>query len=101
MGFLPWLDAGFYQRTLYAQDWICLANAQHPRVRGARKKHWSLAVYQQEAHIASARARARATSCLKARWPRNRSRARYHHDAASRWLRGVCAELFLQSAPSP
>jgi hypothetical protein len=22
--------------------------------------------------------------------------ARYHHDAANRWLRGVCAELFMQ-----
>jgi DNA-binding transcriptional LysR family regulator len=25
--------------------------------------------------------------------------ARYHHDPASRWLRGVCAELFLRSQP--
>ncbi len=25
--------------------------------------------------------------------------ARYHHDAANRWLRGICAELFLQGAP--
>ena len=24
--------------------------------------------------------------------------ARYHHDAACRWLRGVCAELFMKSA---
>ena len=23
--------------------------------------------------------------------------ARYHHDAANRWLRGVCADLFLES----
>ena len=23
--------------------------------------------------------------------------ARYHHDAASRWLRGVCAELFMDT----
>jgi DNA-binding transcriptional LysR family regulator len=27
--------------------------------------------------------------------------ARYHHDAACRWLRGVCAELFMKSASSP
>ncbi len=24
--------------------------------------------------------------------------ARYHHDADSRWLRGICAELFMNSA---
>lgn len=23
--------------------------------------------------------------------------ARYHHDAANRWLRGICAELFLET----
>jgi DNA-binding transcriptional LysR family regulator len=23
--------------------------------------------------------------------------ARYHHDSANRWLRGVCAELFMRS----
>jgi DNA-binding transcriptional LysR family regulator len=27
--------------------------------------------------------------------------ARYHHDAANRWLRGVCAELFMKSASNP
>ena len=26
--------------------------------------------------------------------------ARYHHDANSRWLRGICAELFMKSASS-
>ena len=24
--------------------------------------------------------------------------ARYHHDAGNRWLRGLCAELFMQPA---
>ncbi len=24
--------------------------------------------------------------------------ARYHHHSANRWLRGVCAELFMQAA---
>jgi DNA-binding transcriptional LysR family regulator len=51
VGFLPWLDAGFYQQTLYAQDWICLANAQHPRIIGAQPANWNLDVYQAEAHI--------------------------------------------------
>ncbi|MBT9474504.1 LysR family transcriptional regulator [Polaromonas sp.] len=161
VGFLPWLDTGFYQQTLYAQDWICLANAQHPRVRGAGEKHWNLAVYQQEAHISissgtghqlleSAVAAQQitrqlrlelpgflglsailSTSDLIATLPRHIGEtlahaagpnglqvlpcpfgipgftvkqywhARYHHDAASRWLRGVCAELFMKSAPSP
>ena len=26
--------------------------------------------------------------------------ARYHHDADSRWLRGICAELFMKSGSS-
>ncbi|HEY8906679.1 MAG TPA: LysR family transcriptional regulator [Rhodoferax sp.] len=51
LGFLPWLDAGFFQQTLYEQDWICLANARHPRVSDATPKHWNLDAYQSEAHI--------------------------------------------------
>lgn len=51
LGFLPWLDAGFYQQTLYQQDWICLVNARHPRIPDAAQAHWNLAVYQQESHI--------------------------------------------------
>ena len=31
--------------------WICLANAQHPRVAGDTPASWNLAVYQAEAHI--------------------------------------------------
>ena len=52
LGFLPRLDAGFYQQTLYDQDWICLANSRHPRVTDAFPAHWNLSVYQAEAHIA-------------------------------------------------
>jgi DNA-binding transcriptional LysR family regulator len=51
VGFLPWLDAGFYQQTLYAQDWICLANARHPRIADDSPAQWNLAAYQAEAHI--------------------------------------------------
>jgi DNA-binding transcriptional LysR family regulator len=51
LGFLPGLDAGFYQQALYAQDWICLANAQHPRVADAESTHWGLNAYQAESHI--------------------------------------------------
>ncbi|MDB5884593.1 MAG: transcriptional regulator, LysR family [Polaromonas sp.] len=48
VGFLPWLDAGFYQQKLYGQDWVCLVNGRHPRIDSAR---WSLDAYQAEAHI--------------------------------------------------
>ena len=156
VGFLPWLDAGFYQQTLYAQDWICLANSQHPRVQGAQPAHWGLAVYQQEAHIGissgtgyqllesavAAQQLTRqlrlelpgflglsailSTSDLIATLPRHIGEtlaraaglqvlpcpfeipgftvkqywhARYHHDAGNRWLRGLCAELFMKSGP--
>ena len=52
LGLLPWLEAGFYQQTLYAQDWVCLANAQHPRIPDASAQHWNLERYQAESHIA-------------------------------------------------
>lgn len=32
IGFIPGLEAGFYQQTLYAQDFVCLYSAQHSRV---------------------------------------------------------------------
>ncbi|MEN9539363.1 MAG: hypothetical protein RLZZ126_1598 [Pseudomonadota bacterium] len=35
VGFVPDLEAGFYQQALFAQDFVCLASNQHPRV-GAR-----------------------------------------------------------------
>ena len=33
VGFVPDLEAGFYQQTLFAQDFVCLASKDHPRVR--------------------------------------------------------------------
>jgi DNA-binding transcriptional LysR family regulator len=158
VGFLPWLDAGFYQQTLYAQDWICLANAQHPRVIDATPVNWNLDVYQAEAHIGISSGTGYqlldntvasqhitrqirlelpgflglsailSTSDLIATLPRHIGEtlalaaglrvlpcpfeipgftvkqywhARYHHDAACRWLRGVCAELFMKSDTIP
>lgn len=47
LGLIPELGAGFYQQSLFTQDWVCLANAHHPRVDGAL----TLDTYQQEAHI--------------------------------------------------
>lgn len=155
LGFLPWLDAGFYQQTLYQQDWICLANARHPRIPDASPARWNLAVYQSEAHVGitpgtsyqlldSTVAALQITrqirlelpgflglsailsnSDLIATLPRHigetLARAadlrtlpcpfavpgfavkqywhtRYHHDSANRWLRGVCANLFMKSS---
>ncbi len=33
VGFIPGLDAGCYQQALFTQDFVCLAAADHPRVR--------------------------------------------------------------------
>jgi len=35
VGFMPQLDAGFYQQTLFMQNFVCLAAQNHPRI-GAR-----------------------------------------------------------------
>jgi DNA-binding transcriptional LysR family regulator len=58
LGYLPWLDTGFYQQTLYNQDWICLVNMRHPRLAptsetasGESRTTWNLDTYQAEAHI--------------------------------------------------
>ena len=47
VGFMPHLEAGFYQQTLFQQDFVCLAAADHPRVRGKPSKAQFLA----EGHI--------------------------------------------------
>jgi DNA-binding transcriptional LysR family regulator len=33
VGFMPDLEAGFYQQALFAQDFVCLASLDHPRIR--------------------------------------------------------------------
>lgn len=48
IGFVPWLDAGFYQQTLFQQDWVCLVNRSHPRLG----KSLSRQEYRQEGHVA-------------------------------------------------
>lgn len=32
VGFMPDLEAGFYQQALFAQDFVCLAASHHPRI---------------------------------------------------------------------
>lgn len=149
LGFIPELGAGFYQQTLFAQDWVCLANPRHPRI-GDRL---TLRAYQEEAHIGIASGTGYrllegvlesqhierrvllelpgflglpailSTTDLIATLPRQIGEtlaqasgltvfpcpfpiptftvkqhwhARYHHDAGNRWLRSVCAGLFLR-----
>jgi DNA-binding transcriptional LysR family regulator len=47
IGFIPQLDAGFYQQTLFPQRYVCLVRAGHPRVR----QSLSRALYEAESHI--------------------------------------------------
>ena len=48
LGFMPQLDAGFYQQTLFAQHYVCLASIDHPRIQGGL----SLAQFEAEEHAA-------------------------------------------------
>jgi DNA-binding transcriptional LysR family regulator len=47
LGYIPWLETGMYQQTLFPQNWVCLANALHPRIG----RSLSLQAYKEEAHI--------------------------------------------------
>jgi DNA-binding transcriptional LysR family regulator len=47
LGLIPSLEAGFYQRTLFPQDWICLGRMDHPRI-GERL---SLKQFKSESHV--------------------------------------------------
>jgi DNA-binding transcriptional LysR family regulator len=47
VGFLPDLEAGFYQQSLFEQDFVCLAAKNHPRVQGSL----SPGLFSSEGHI--------------------------------------------------
>ena len=47
LGYIPWLESGIYQQTLFPQDWVCLVNSRHPRIG----KTLTLAAFEEEAHI--------------------------------------------------
>jgi len=47
VGFMPDLEAGFYQQALFSQDFVCLAAIDHPRVRGRLGKR----LFAAEGHI--------------------------------------------------
>lgn len=53
IGLLPTLEAGFYQQALFAQDWICLANASHPRLgkNAKQRRSFTLKTYAAETHV--------------------------------------------------
>ena len=154
LGYIPELDAGFYQQTLYAQDWVCLANPRHLRVvegltlqRYGEGEHVAIASGTGHRLLEAALLRERIerrvvlelpgflglgavvlASDLIATLPRHTGEtlaaanalnvypcpvpvpsftvkqhwhARYHHDAGSRWLRGVCADLFQKREGPP
>lgn len=48
LGFVPWLEAGFYQQTLFPQDFVCLVSPTHPRVGETLSLH----AYNEEGHVA-------------------------------------------------
>jgi DNA-binding transcriptional LysR family regulator len=149
LGLIPSLETGFYQQTLFRQDFVCLTGPRHPRVKASL----SLAQYQAEEHIGIVSGTGQqlleeavkkfgierrvvlrlpgflgltaivAASDLVVTLPRHIGEtlaalgglrvhacpfpippffvkqhwhARYHHDTANRWLRGLCATLFLK-----
>jgi DNA-binding transcriptional LysR family regulator len=47
VGFMPQLEAGFYQQTLFQQDFVCLAARDHPRIHAKPTRRAFLA----EGHI--------------------------------------------------
>lgn len=47
VGFMPHLEAGFYQQTLFKQDFVCLAAADHPRIRNKLGRR----AFQAESHV--------------------------------------------------
>ncbi|HSV48315.1 MAG TPA: LysR family transcriptional regulator [Ramlibacter sp.] len=150
LGLIPGLESGFFQQSLFIQDWICLANRRHPRLQGrlsrkdyARESHAGIEggtghllleaalkehgierqvmlklpgflglsailsstdlVATLPRHIGETLARAADLQVLPCPVPvptfvvKQHWHARLHHDAANQWLRGVCAELFMDT----
>lgn len=48
IGLVPGLESGFYQQTLFAQDWVCLTNRRHSRLADGRL---TLRRYEAEPHV--------------------------------------------------
>jgi DNA-binding transcriptional LysR family regulator len=152
LGLIPELGAGFYQQSLYNQDWVCLVNACHPRI-GESFKSLNRETYEAEGHVNIVSGTGHhlldasferlhlahrvvlelpgflgltvivSTTDLLVTLPRHIGEtlakigglrvfdcpipipgftvkqhwhSRYHNDPGNRWLRGLCAELFLR-----
>lgn len=46
LGFIPQLEAGFYQQLLFRQNFVCMVGRNHPRIRG----HLSRVQFEAEDH---------------------------------------------------
>lgn len=46
-GFVPGMNAEFYQQAVFEQDFVCLTSREHPRING----RLTLEDYQREAHV--------------------------------------------------
>ena len=47
LGFVPQLEAGFYQQTLFVQSFVCMVGRDHPRIR----EGLSLVQFEAEDHV--------------------------------------------------
>jgi DNA-binding transcriptional LysR family regulator len=47
VGYIPQIDASFYQQVLFEQDFVCLVSRSHPRIRGKL----TAAAYANERHV--------------------------------------------------
>jgi DNA-binding transcriptional LysR family regulator len=47
IGFLPQLEAGFYQQTLFGQRYVCMVRKDHPRIDGKP----TVKQFEREAHV--------------------------------------------------
>jgi DNA-binding transcriptional LysR family regulator len=47
LGYAPWLEAGFYQQTLFPQYWVCLVNRSQHQIG----KKMTLQAYKQLGHV--------------------------------------------------
>jgi DNA-binding transcriptional LysR family regulator len=47
VGYIPGLEAGFHEQVLYAQDFVCLVSAAHPRIGATLTP----GAYREEAHV--------------------------------------------------
>jgi DNA-binding transcriptional LysR family regulator len=47
LGYIPGLEAGFHEQSLYMQDFVCLVSTHHPRIR----HRLTLQAFRSESHV--------------------------------------------------